>query len=117
MKLVLTSFLKEKKISYFITEKTLYFQCFFCYEKAEMDYDTSVWQCKKCARNGTLFDLMQRLKEQPRQSIEAFERIYNPKKEVYQIKKQFKFLILENKKTPTEKKLVQLFNKVLDLIE
>ncbi|MCP1495152.1 hypothetical protein J2Y73_005183 [Peribacillus frigoritolerans] len=117
MKLVIASFLKEKKISYYITEETMYFQCLFCYEKAEMDYNTSVWHCNKCAHNGTFFDLMQRLKEQPHQTFDAFKSIYNPKKEIYQIKKQFKLLIIENNKTPTEKKLVQLYNKVLDLIE
>ncbi|WP_142383757.1 hypothetical protein [Peribacillus deserti] len=82
-----------------------------------MDYYTSAWHCTKCPENGTMFNLIQTTKDESQPTAEGPKKIYNPKIEIYKIKKLFMLLIKENENTSSEKKLAQLFEKVLDLIE
>lgn len=82
MNTIALSFLKTKKIDYFIDNENVVFHCLKCkYGNVKMHVTSSQWSCINCKASGNLLDLNTMWEEMT--SLERLRpsKVYNPRKE------------------------------------
>ncbi|HBZ80251.1 MAG TPA: hypothetical protein DEP07_07715 [Brevibacillus sp.] len=109
-KLVLASFFKESKITYYFYKEEMFFQCLFCEEKAIISTKTTMWKCSACGNSGNLASLIAMIKKQENRTVS--KRLINPRKQKNQIKYILRILMQEEQQKKT--RLIRLLQKKLD---
>ncbi|WP_066061375.1 hypothetical protein [Neobacillus soli] len=110
LKLHALAFLKEKRVNYYIIDDVIFFSCFHCGFKIEMNAGTTEWSCD-CGNKGNLGSLIKFEKNK----IELLSDLafINPKKEKYEINYLLNKLNNKNQVDSKDLKLIQdKFNKL-----
>lgn len=76
------AFMKEKKVKYYIHNDVIFFSCFHCGNKTEMNAHTTEWGCH-CGNKGNLGSLIRLDKKEL--EVSPDKTFINPKKEKYDI--------------------------------
>lgn len=86
MNTIAISFLKEKKVDYYIERNIVNFTCFACGDKITLEPVGGSWCCTGCVKTGEFLDLVDLHGNLEEESKLSLRRIYNPKREFQQIK-------------------------------
>ncbi|WP_043929817.1 hypothetical protein [Bacillus sp. EB01] len=86
MNTIAISFLKEKKIDYYLEKTTVFFPCFICQDRVIMDSHEGSWNCSGCKQTGHFLDLVHLFENTKNDPHYVKARIFNPKKEFQQIR-------------------------------
>lgn len=82
MNAVAISFLKSKKVDYYVDDQHIIFPCFNCkYGKAHMNVISAVWTCMNCNATGNLLNLNTMWNEMISRDGVLESKVYNPRKE------------------------------------
>ncbi|WP_143414893.1 hypothetical protein [Geobacillus sp. E263] len=109
---VALSFFKTNRIDYYFKKPYIYFPCPHCCEEAKMFAENATWECMECNGKGTLITLMELLnKKKKEQKILQNVKVYNPTKEIQQIRLMFSKL-----KKQDSAEIDRLYQKVDELL-
>lgn len=109
---IILSFFKENKVDYALKYggEFVLFPCLNCGSTTEICTVTTYWTCDLCNHNGNLIVLIKHFKN----GHKLTRKIYNPKKEKLKINDLFQ--ILKNKNPTIRTELLDIENRILNLI-
>lgn len=115
------SFFNEHNIRYFINDDSSFavYECLYCCKKANINLETTKWDCEHCKSIGDIGTLMKIntiIKSETSNTNEKKE-FYNPRKEKNEVNYQFKKLVVKAKGTVLEKELSRIQIKIERLLE
>lgn len=94
LSLVILSFFKTYKIDYLIESNIARFSCIMCGDEAEINLQSSQWNCSSCLEQGTLKSLNEHMKQNPQPFAKT--KVFNYKKTKHQLFEQLDALSVNN---------------------